>query len=117
MSLANKVTTLGGMLSRADKTGPSYQFHDVNNRKDDPRVVSIPISLDQKKATLRQLINHKVTIEADMAGMASELISIDREITKHQIEFSKEMIDLNIPAPMANDTIPTTPPAVPQDVE
>ncbi len=112
MGLADKVTTLGGMLSRADKTCEPYEFLDVEPGRSDPRVVNIPVSLDQKRSTLRQMLNHRIEIEAERARLEIELESIEREIKKHQIEFSKEMLLLNIPAPMAKEDLPT-PPAIP----
>ena len=101
MALIEKLSTLRQAMTRAEHTEPPYEFEPVEDY--DARIVPIPISLDSRRDTLRQMINHRVTIEAEQASLAAEHENISIQIERHQIEFSKEMLALGIKAPMANE--------------
>lgn len=100
---------LKSMLNRADTTQTgSYHFDDTEGRQD-PRVVKIPVSLDAKAETLRKLQLYLVEMEAESARLENEIEDAKKQIRTHQIEFSKEMLLLQIPAPMAKELPPTLP--------
>jgi len=99
--LIEKLSNLRQAMGRAEQTAPpAWEFEPVEDY--DARIVPIPISLDSRRDTLRQMINHRVTIEAEQASLAAELDSISQQIERHQVEFSKEMQSLGIKAPMAS---------------
>lgn len=97
------------LLSRAEKTdpdNPQYVFEDNDGARHDPRVVDIPVSLDKRKEVLVALLNHRVTIEAELAKLYSELENVKEQIQTHQIAFSNEMLSMGIKAPMASKEPP-----------
>jgi hypothetical protein len=107
MALLRKITTLRQVLDQADKTdwdGASSSC-----------AVPIPASLDDKRDVLRGLINRRVNLQAEIARLAGELDSVDEQIEKHQIEFSREMLLLQIPAPLATKDNPPELPRVNED--
>lgn len=101
MALIQQLNTLRRAMTAAETTQPAYVFEDDA----DPSVVPIPTSLDQRRETLRSMINHQVTIQAEKARLQIEDESISREIRRHRIALSREMLDLGIPAPMANEEL------------
>ena len=102
MALIQQLNTLRRAMTAAEVTEPVYVFEDDGG---DPSVVPIPTSLDQRRETLRSMINHQVTIQAEKARLQIEDESISREIRRHRIALSREMLDLGIPAPMANEEL------------
>ena len=103
MALIQQLNTLRRAMTAAETTQPVYVFEDEDDA--DPSVVPIPTSLDQRRETLRSMINHQVTIQAEKARLQIEDESISREIRRHRIALSREMLDLGIPAPMANEEL------------
>ena len=112
------VDNLRRAMSAAERTrtNPPYKFEDDDNRDDEPKVIQIPTNLDQKQAIIRQMMNHQVTVQAersrfeDMVAkerdrLEKEESHIDRELRRHRIAMSREMLLLGISAPMANEEI------------
>lgn len=101
--LSKRLSTWGGLLQAAETTKPPplYKFEDDDDR--DHNVVPIPISLDKKREILTAMLNQQVEIQGDQARLAQELENLEREINRHQVEFSREMLKLGIRAPMAGE--------------
>ena len=101
--LSRRLSTWGGLLQAAEtKPPPLYRFEDddINNN-----VIPIPVSLDKRRDTLAAMLNQRVEIQGDQARLAQELENLEREINRHQVEFSREMLKLGIRAPMAGEDI------------
>ncbi len=116
MSLTKKLTTMGGLLAAADYEPTNendYVFEDVSNERRDPTIIEIPKSLDDMQHTIRQMMNHQVDIQAERERITIEEESIERELKRHRIALSREMLHLGIPAPMANEELDQFPPEIP----
>ena len=98
---AREPSTIQGLMARAEQDEQPYVFEDGG--REDPHVIPIPISLDQRFATLREMNNHMVTLQAEHDRIAGDMTKLAGEIRKHQVDLSKRMLEVGIPAPMASE--------------
>ena len=97
------VDRLGGLLRAADEPPPPYKFED-----DEPQnwnVVTIPVSLDQRRDTLVSMLNQVVEIEGDQARLAEELANLKKEIRRHHEAMADELLKISMKASYPGEDI------------